>query len=151
MEAQNIIETVQNIFIGADDKNWKLCLDTFADIVLFDYSSMTGQQAACLGKEEIVEGWKSFLPKFKATHHQLGNFMVNQHRNTAKIFFYGTASHYFPNPDGKNVWIVVGTYEAELLKDEVFWKVKSLKFNFKFADGNLQLPQMVEKERVLSN
>src|SRR5438309_3917722 len=97
MDTLKIIETVQTIFIGADERDWELCGSAFAETVHLDYTSLAGGEPADLPAEKILESWKAFLPKFKATHHQLGNFVVHEESDSATVFFYGTASHYFPN------------------------------------------------------
>ena len=59
----------------------------------------------------------------------------------ATVFCYGTATHYLSD-DAGNVWTVVGTYDFDLEeKDSGAWKISSMKFNFKYQDGNTSLPQ----------
>lgn len=142
MQTQAIIETIQNIFIGADERNWELCLSAMADTVLLDYASLSGIAPASVLAVDIIEGWKAFMPKFKATHHQLGNFTVDDKGDTASVFFYGTATHYLPNDSGNNIWTVVGTYNAALVRTDHDWKVTALKLNLKYVDGNTELPQL---------
>jgi len=142
MDTQLIIETVQNIFIGADEKNWELCRSSFADIVCVDYTSLAGGVPAETRSEDVIAAWQEFLPKFHTTHHQLGNFTVRQTGDFATISFYGTATHFLPNDSGNNVWTVVGTYDASLRRSGNGWKVATMKFNFKYQDGNLNLPAL---------
>ena len=142
METQAIIETIQNIFIGADQRDWARCLGAFAETVHLDYTSLAGGEPADLAAVTIIDSWKGFLPRFTATHHQLGNFVVRETGNSAEAFFYGTATHYFPNPGGRNVWTVVGTYDTKLEKQGNAWKVVSLRFNLKYVDGNTELPAL---------
>lgn len=145
MHTQAIIETVQNIFIGADERDWDLCRSAFADNVLLDYTSLAGGEPATLPATTIIGNWKAFMPKFKATHHQLGNFIVREAGESASVFFYGTATHYFPNDSGNNIWTVVGTYNATLERSGENWKVNALKLNLKYVDGNASLPQLVQR------
>lgn len=142
METSTIIGTVQNIFIGADERNWELCLSAFAPKVLLDYTSLAGGEPATLPASTIIDSWKGFLPKFTATHHQLSNFVVRENDVTAEAFFYGTASHYLPNPSGRNIWTVVATYDAKLEKHGADWKVTALRLNLKYIDGNTDLPAL---------
>ncbi len=66
MDTQKIIETVQTIFIGADERDWELCQSAFAETVHLDYTSLAGGEPADLPSVKIIESWKAFLPKFKA-------------------------------------------------------------------------------------
>ncbi|RPD40576.1 nuclear transport factor 2 family protein [Chitinophaga barathri] len=142
MAAQHIIETVQNIFTGADERDWDRCLASMDEKVYLDYSSMGAGDAKELPATDIISSWKTFLPRFKATHHQLGNFTIREHNGEAEVAFYGTATHFFPTESMQNVWTVVGTYNAKLVSDKGQWKVTALRFNLKYQDGNLALPQI---------
>ncbi|MBO9153336.1 nuclear transport factor 2 family protein [Chitinophaga sp. GCM10012297] len=63
--------------------------------VYLDYSSMGAGKAAQLPAAAIIDGWKAFLPRFKTTHHQLGNFTAREHNGEAEVDCYGTATHFF--------------------------------------------------------
>ena len=39
------------------------------------------------------------------------------------------------------IWTVVGSYNFELKKDNNVWQIVKMKFNFKYQDGNTDLPQ----------
>jgi hypothetical protein len=145
METQAIIETVQDIFIGADERDWARCQAAFAPTVHLDYTSLAGGEPTDLPASTIIESWKGFLPKFKATHHQLGNFVVREQGSSATVFCYGTATHYYPNESGRNIWTVVGTYDVTLEKQGQAWKVTNLVLHLKYVDGNTELPAIVLK------
>jgi hypothetical protein len=143
MDMQAIIETIQNIFIGADQRDWDRCRSAFAPIVHLDYTSLAGGEPVNLAAEALISNWKGFLPRFQATHHLLGNFDIQDKDDTAIAFFYGTATHFSPQPDGRSIWVVFGTYDAELEKHLGKWKVTALKLNLSFVDGNAELPALV--------
>lgn len=134
-------QAVTQLFIATDNKDWNQVEEIFDNKVVLDYSSMTGSPAAELTPQQITGAWKSVLPGFEYTHHQLGNFISTTDGSTAEVFCYGTATHYLTHEKG-NVWTVVGTYNFELNQDaKGNWHVASMKFNFKYQDGNLSLPQ----------
>jgi hypothetical protein len=142
-EYLSIIETVNNVFIFSDTHKWEgLQKEVFASEVLLDYSSFVGGQPATLPSQQIVESWKAFLPGFKSTHHQVGNYQVDINANKASVFCYGTASHYLPNPSNQNLWWVVGSYDFDLEKMSSGWRITKMKFNFKYQDGNVDLPKL---------
>lgn len=133
--------TIIQLFVATDQNEWADVAKCFDSNVILDYSSMTGNPAAELSPAQIVEAWKGVMPGFESTHHQLGNFMVTEKENSAEVFCYGTASHYL-NDEGGNVWIVVGTYDFELTHTaNGAWKVSTMKFNFKYQDGNVKLAE----------
>lgn len=128
-------EKVVEMFVAVDSRDWdkvKLC---FGDRVLLDYCSMNGLPAAELSAEEIISSWSNVLPRFTATHHQLGNMLSNVNQAEAAVFCYGTASHYLEHKDG-NVWTVVGSYDFDLKETDGGWRIVRMRFNFKYQDGN---------------
>ena len=152
MDYQQIIETVTAVFTGCDERNWKQVQNAFAPEVLLDYSSLSGSPAVNLPAETIINSWKAFFAGFPHTHHQLGNFNVKQQGDAADVFCYGTATHYLPNETNKNVWTVVGTYNFHCVKINNQWKVDEMKFNFKYQDGNTDIPALAsEKAKQLSS
>jgi hypothetical protein len=137
MEAEQIIQTIANIFNGADEHNWGKVQTAFADNVLLDYSSMNGSPATVVSSEKIIEGWKRFLPGFDMTHHQVSDFKVDQKGDSAQVCFFGKADHYI----NKNSWTVEGTYEIELVKARDDLKVTKFKFILQKQSGDTSLPQ----------
>ena len=132
--------TVIGLFIATDQQNWEFVAESFHDQVVLDYSSMNGNPASTLSPDQIVSAWKGILPGFESTHHQLGNMTTTLKGKSAEIFCYGTASHYLTDETG-NIWWVVGTYDFELELIQNKWKITSMKFNFKYQDGNTTLPE----------
>lgn len=138
------------VFVGTDEHDWARVQRSFAPQVLLDYTSLAGGQPATLTPEQITAAWQQVLPGFVHTHHQLGNFEVRVLSETeATAFCYGTATHYLPQPDGHNLWTVVGTYDFHLVRRDGAWQADRMKFNLKYQDGNLALPRLAA-ERIQS-
>ena len=138
----NIIqEKIHTLFIATDQQNWEMVKQCFSEAVVLDYSSMTEQPASKTTPQQITESWKSILPGFDHTHHQLGNFIVRKKNEKATAFCYGTATHFLENEKG-NIWTVVGTYDFDLKKEGTKWKISKMTFNFKYQSGNATLPQI---------
>lgn len=142
-----IKETVLKVFIYTDERKWDDLQNVFAEKVLLDYSSFSGNEANELSPKQIIDAWSGFLSLFTSTHHQVSNFLIEEKGNNATVFCYGTATHYFPNESGNNIWTVVGTYDFDLEKNDSGWRVKKMKYNFKYQDGNTDLPKSVQENR----
>ena len=139
---KNPNDVVTALFIATDQSNWEGVKQAFNAEVLLDYSSMNGSPASELTPDQIISAWKGILPGFESTHHQLGNFVSSIDGTKASVFCYGTASHFLTNEKG-SLWTVVGTYNFELIQDaQENWKISSMKFNFKFQNGNTTLPEI---------
>jgi len=147
MDNHQITETINKLFISVDNRDWDEVKSIFCDTVLLDYTSMTGGEPAALSSSQIIDSWKDILPGFDKTHHQLGNYLVETDSDLAKVFCYGTATHYLANESKKNIWTVVGSYDLELEKINNAWRIIKMKFNLKYIDGNNDLPKMA-KDRL---
>lgn len=141
MEKQAVIETVNQLFIGTDERNWTQVKSVFASDVLFDMTSMAGGEPATLTSQEIVDSWDEGLKPLDAIHHQVSNFIVevDLDKNEATAFNYGIATHYLPNATGRNTRTFVGSYDFHLVKVDGNWKIDQFKFNLKYVDGNPNL------------
>jgi len=135
-----IQETVTQMFINTDQRNWSGVEAQFASKVTLDYASMTGNPASEVTPTEITTAWKTVLPGFASTHHQIGNFLTEINGTKAHVFCYGTATHYLEDANG-NVWTVVGSYDFDLEKSDNQWNIHTMKFTFKYQDGNTSLVQ----------
>lgn len=137
----NPSDVVIKLFVSTDNRDWEAVENTFNSTVLLDYSSMTGNPATQLSPEQIIDSWKTILPGFESTHHQLGNFQSQTNGAKANVTCYGTATHFLTDDDG-NTWTVVGTYDFALNQNPSgSWKISSMKFNFKYQDGNSKLAE----------
>lgn len=141
---QSVVEAVTRLFVHTDERDWAKVRSCFADHVLFDMKSMSGDEPTLLPADEIVSSWKDGLDPLQALHHQVGNFLVDVHDTTAEAFCYGTASHYLPNPTGENTRIFVGNYDFGLTLTAGRWVIDKFKFNLKYIDGNPDLEATLE-------
>jgi len=139
MEKEQVKETVNQLFISTDNRDWPKVKSLFASTVLFDMTSMAGGEPSTLTSQEIVDGWDQGLKALKAIHHQAGNYIININQEGAEVFCYGTASHYLPNQSGQNTRTFVGSYNFHLHKEGGQWRIDRFKFNLKYIDGNRDL------------
>jgi len=139
VEKNEIVETVNRLFINTDNRDWAGVKECFTDSVLFDMTSLTGGEPATLSSKNIVDTWDSGLKALKAIHHQAGNYLVTVNKNEADVFCYGIATHYLPNKTNQNVRTFVGSYDFHLSKFANKWKIDAFKFNFKYINGNPEL------------
>lgn len=137
-EHKNIIQTINRLFVATDNGNWEELNKIFDKSVRLDYSSMTNQPGATVTPQEIIASWKSILPGFEHTHHQIGNHLIEINDDTAHGFCYGTATHFLTNESG-DTWMVVGSYDFDLRKENEHWMITSMRFNFKYQTGNSSL------------
>jgi len=139
VEKQKVIEVITDLFVATDQRDWPTVLDCFAPQVLFDMRSLTGTAPGTVAAKDIVAGWEQGLAPLKAVHHQAGNFQVRVEGSEAVAFCYALASHYLPNPFGRNTRVFVGSYDFQLTKDGARWRITMFRFNLKYIEGNPEL------------
>jgi hypothetical protein len=139
VEKDRVIETVNQLFIGTDQRDWEKVKNLFAPSVRFDMTSLAGGNPVTLTPQQIVDAWEKGLKPLKAVHHQAGNTIVTVAGNEADAFCYGIASHYLPTKSGRNTRTFVGSYDVHLMKKDGVWWIDGFKFNLKYVDGNPDL------------
>jgi len=142
IEKDKVIETITNLFINTDNKDWNKVKDCLTEKVHFDMSSLGGE-TTILTSQQIIDIWKKGLTPIEAVHHQAGNYKVEIKDDEATVFCYGVAFHYLKTKSGNNTRTFVGSYDFHLIKINGKWLINKFKFNLKFIDGNLNLEQDV--------
>lgn len=137
-----IIEQINRIFQGADERNWRKVADVMDNHVMLDYSSMSGSPASSLTPEQITSAWAAFLPGFDRTNHKLTDFKVQVKDNLASVTYSGTADHFY----NEKVWTVEGSYTTQLKLTNDNWLVTAHTFHFKQQGGDTTLPAQVSKK-----
>ena len=136
---EELIETVDRLFIATDDKDWKTVADCFTPTVRFDMSSAGGGPERERPAEDIAADWQRGLEPIQALHHQAGNYRVSVDGERARVFCYGIAYHYLPKPSGRNTRVFVGSYDLQLTRAAGRWKISAFRYHLKFIDGNAEL------------
>jgi hypothetical protein len=143
VEKDRVIDTITQLFVATDKRDWPGVRRCLAETVLFDMVSMTGGSPSRLTPDQIVSGWEEGLRPIEVVHHQAGNFRVDVRGDQATAFCYGIASHYRSTRSGRNTRVFVGSYDFHLLRLEGRWQIDSFRFNLKFIDGNAELEREV--------
>jgi hypothetical protein len=139
IQRERVREVVTRLFVHTDEKDWPRARLCFADEVLFDMESVTGETPQRVSAESIVASWEKGQAPIEAVHHQIGNFLIEIAETEAQVLCHGVALHHRSNPSRQNTRVFVGTYEFRLRRPEVSWKIDEFHFYLKFIDGNLDL------------
>jgi hypothetical protein len=139
IDRTEIIETINRLFIGTDNRDWERVKSCFAPKVLFDMSSLSGNAPEEVTPDAIAAAWESGLRPLQAVHHQAGNYLADIDGATAEAFCYATATHYLPNSSGRNTRTFVGSYDIGLSRENGRWRISKFRFNLKYIDGNPDL------------
>lgn len=134
-----ITEIIHRLFVGTDNRDWTGVRSCLAPRVMMDMSSVGAGPASQMTPEQITGMWKAALESIQAVHHQVGNHLIAVDEDRASASCYGIATHYLPNPSGRNLRSFVGSYDFELEKAGGRWTITMMRFNLKYIDGNLDL------------
>lgn len=129
------INTVKTVFSETDQRNWAQVEAQMASTVWLDYASLSGQPGSTVRASDIIAGWKSVLPGFERTHHQLSNFEAKAITDGYQLTFHGKADHYLND----KVWTVLGGYRAEVNTAGHRPLMTQLVFNLEEQTGELSL------------
>jgi hypothetical protein len=147
VERQRIVDVVTELFLATDRRDWPAVVDCLTPQVEFDMHSLSGVAASTLAASEIAAAWERGLAPLAAVHHQVGNFQVRMRGDEAEAFCYGIASHFLPNPSGRNTRVFVGSYDFVVRKDAGRWRIALFRFNLKYVDGNVDLERAAGASR----
>ena len=138
-EREQIVETVNKLFIYTDHLNWdKLQNEVFDKFVHLDMTSMGGEARDLLSKE-VCENWRIGFQEIDVINHLAGNYLVSINGNKAEVFAYATATHYKKSAKRGATRDFIGTYDLSLVKKPEGWRILRMKYNLRYALGNLQL------------
>jgi hypothetical protein len=134
-----IVEVINKLFIYTDTQEWKkLQHEVFSDDVFFDVSSLGGHKSE-ISSAAICELWKEGFVGLDSIHHQAANFLVQINDTVASVFAYATATHFKESASKGKTREFVGTYNINLMKHGVGWRIYQFKYDLKFKTGNLEL------------
>lgn len=132
-----ITQVVNKLFIYTDLQEWdKLQNEVFTENVLFDMSSLGGEQSNTTAVK-ICETWKEGFTGIDAVNHLAGNYLIEILENVATVFAYATATHYKKLATNGKTREFVGTYDLYLINNESGWRIDEFKYNLKYANGNV--------------
>jgi len=135
VEKDEIVDTLNRLFINMDNLQWDEVKELFTGEVMFSMGGEPVRQKS----SAIIAAWDKGLKRLKAVHHLAGNYRVTVSGTEADAFCYGIASHYQPNASGRNTRTFVGSYDFHLVKTGGVWKIDSFRFNLKYIEGNKSL------------
>jgi len=132
-------DTVVELFMATDARDWDRVEGCFSPRVLFDMTSVAGGEAALRTPHEIAADWRAGLQDLDAVHHQVGNFQIDVVEEDAVVTCYGVAIHYLATASGEKTRTFVGTYRLHLEWLEDRWAIDGFTFDLKFVTGDPDL------------
>ena len=110
------------------------------ELMINDIKVVKAKNTESVKLEYMVEGRPVTEEGFEgidAINHLAGNFLVQVQDATASVFAYATATHYKESASNGKTREYVGTYNLNLMKHGVGWRIYEFKYNLKYITGNV--------------
>lgn len=141
---QGVVDALTDYAVGIDLHDWPRLTCALADEVEVDFTSWRGGRSLDLFPEpkrvrgaDWVEGVRRSMGALRATHHLLGNFVVEREGDRARCLAHVQAAHYLPNEFGDNEFTVGGYYDDLLERGaDGRWRITRLKLVVLWSRGN---------------
>jgi hypothetical protein len=135
-----LTELANKLFMLTDVQEWdKLVEEVFAEELLFDMSSASGEAPQTLTSKAICDMWRQGFAGLDAVHHQAGHYLITVDKNAAEIYAYAVATHYKRSAARGKTRTFVGSYDLKAIRSVTGWRLSQFKYNLKYIDGNLSL------------
>lgn len=121
---------------GIDRHQWDLYRSIFADEIVMDFSSWSGQPAVPMAADDWVAGVRATLEPFDATQHVLTNFVVEVNGDAASCTCYMAAHHHLVTGDLREMHSIGGYYEHQLKRDGDGWLIHHTRLNVTWEMGD---------------
>ncbi|MCE2891336.1 MAG: nuclear transport factor 2 family protein [Aquidulcibacter sp.] len=124
-ESSRVIQLVSSIPLAVDLANYELAEAAFAPSIVVDYTSLWGGTPNTMTPAELMTGWRSIVPGFDATFHELTNVKATITGNSAIATAHVDGRHWI----GDRLWRPIGTYNWDLTKNvQGRWQVTRMVF-----------------------
>lgn len=136
VDRAKIEDHILNYATGIDQHQWDLYRSIFADEVMLDFSSWSGQPAARMPADDWVAGVRATLEPFDATQHVLTNFQVVLDEDRATCSCYMAAHHHLVTGELREMHSIGGYYVHELKRNGAGWLIDRTQLNVTWEMGD---------------
>lgn len=134
-----ITDHVLKYATGIDQHQWDLYRSIFADDIIMDFSSWSGDPAIKMAADDWVAGVRTTLSPFDATQHVLTNFIVSVDGDAATCTCYMSAHHHLVTGDLKEMHSIGGYYVHQLKRSGDGWLIHQTQLNVTWEMGDRSL------------
>lgn len=123
---------VESVAILADTRNFEALEALYADEVMVDYSSLSGEPAELRSPPALMNEWAATLPGFDRTRHALSDVEASVSGDSATARADVVAGHWI---DGA-YWEVEGHYDYALIRGDEGWRITEMTFTLEDETGS---------------
>lgn len=132
-----VAETVYRYALGVDTRDWPLYRAQFADRVHVDFTGFAaGMPDTEMAADTWVAGVRPLFERLHATHHLMGNPIVDVDGDSARITMYVQATHVGDPGDPGARYTIGGYYENRLARVDARWLLTAVKLTVLWRAGD---------------
>lgn len=120
---------------ATDDKDWAMARSLFAADVWADFASLSGQPAATVSGDSIVDGWRQNLTAAKTSQHARSNHQVSLDGDRATVRSVAQAWNRMDG-NGDPLWELWGVYEHRFRREGARWAIDGMTLQVTHQRGN---------------
>ena len=128
-----------------DTGDWVAYRSCFTDVVSIDFKRLTGSDEVSVSADDWTLFAEQILTPVRR-HHVYSNFNVEVEGESAYAIVYMTARHWKATDLGASDYTQYGWYDVWFVRHESTWKIRRLKHDFQWVEGNNALFDMSEPE-----
>ncbi len=145
IDRSNITDHVLNYATGIDQHQWDLYRSIFADEIMLDFSSWSGDPASTMPADDWVAAVRATLEPFDATQHVLTNFAINLDGDSAACTCYMAAHHHLVVDGDRQMHSIGGYYIHGLQRAGDGWLIHKTQLNVTWEMSDRGLFELAAK------
>jgi hypothetical protein len=145
LEERDVEKIMLRFGRALDTGNWPSYCSCFTDPVNIDFKRLTGWDEIRVS----AELWTKFADQILTPvrrHHVYSNVNVKVDGDSAYGIFYMTARHWKATDLGTTDYTQYGWYDVWFVRQNGEWKIRRLKHDFQWGEGNNSLLDMSDPD-----
>ncbi len=136
IDRTEITDHVLKYATGIDRHQWDLYRSIFADQIMLDFSSWSGEPPSMMPADDWVAGVRATLEPFDATQHVLTNFVISLDGDSATCTCYMAAHHHLVVDGNRQMHSIGGYYVHALERAGKGWLIHQTQLNVTWEMGD---------------
>ena len=137
-------ETVDQLGLHTDAKEWLELEDVLAETVELDYRSLFGGNVETLPRGEVIARWKCSLSPIRTQHIITNMHITIKPDNTAECTANLLATHVRSTSGEDSMWTIGGRYDFNLAQENGRWRIYVIRLTAIWTTGDSSILTRME-------
>jgi hypothetical protein len=127
----DIHDLLARVALAQDGHDWEALGDCFHPDAVYAHPG-----GELIGVDTIVDRSRTALSRLDASQHLLGTTLTTVDDQEATAVSYFQAQHVRRGTPGGDLYVIAGTYEDRLVRDDGHWRIVHRTQRYTWRDGN---------------